>query len=104
MKSESDKQFSSDIGKKEDRKLEAQRHPPSALSGMRFLGLVGWSVAVPATLGALAGAWLDRKYPEPFSWTLSLLVGGLMIGCLIAWNWVSKANSNINKKTDDHEP
>ena len=36
-------------------------------------------------IGIAAGTWIDRKWPGPFSWTLMLLVGGLMLGCVNAW-------------------
>lgn len=52
---------------------------------LALLGLVGWSVALPTLLGALAGAWVDHHWPSRFSWTLMLLVTGLVLGCLNAW-------------------
>ena len=41
-------------------------------------GLIGWSVAVPTLLGAMLGLWLDRRHPGAHSWTLMLLVVGLV--------------------------
>jgi ATP synthase protein I len=61
---------------------------------LALLGLVGWSVAIPTLLGALAGAWIDHHWPSRFSWTLMLLVIGLTLGCLNAW---------LQVKRDDNE-
>ena len=87
--------FSKEVSEKEKRKLRAQReNNGSVWSGLGMFGMVGWSVAVPTLLGAAVGIWLDKKYPVSFSWTLSWLILGLFSGCLIAWYWVSKNNSD----------
>lgn len=103
-KPDSKESFGKVIGDKEARKLAAQRDRSSALSGLGLFGLIGWSVTVPALLGVLLGVWLDKHFKQEFSWTLSLLLAGLMFGCFIAWNWVQKENQDIHKKSDDeHE-
>lgn len=89
------------VGDKAKRKLRAQRDKRSVWSGLGLFGMVGWSVAVPTLLGAALGIWLDKNYKESFSWTLSLLLVGLMFGCIIAWNWVQKENKEIHKDSED---
>jgi ATP synthase protein I len=42
-------------------------------------------VVVPTLLGTALGIWLDNHNPGTHSWTLMLLVIGLVIGCLNAW-------------------
>ena len=64
--------------------------------GLGMFGMVGWSVVVPAVAGALIGVWLDKKHPVAFSWTVSLLIAGLVIGCLIAWYWVRSEDKEIH--------
>jgi ATP synthase protein I len=79
------------VGEKERRKARARRRPDrSLLFGMGMFGLVGWSVALPTLAGLALGIWLDRRVPVPFSWTLTLLVAGVIAGCLNAWYWVSR--------------
>lgn len=86
-----DTKFAGQIAAKAERKLKAQLdHPPAPWAGVRMFGLVGWSVAVPTLLGALLGRWWDARHPGPHSWTLALLVAGLVIGCANAWYWVSR--------------
>jgi ATP synthase protein I len=93
--------FSRQIARKAKRKLDAQRLvPQSAWFGLGMFGVVGWSVAVPTLLGAMLGAWLDRRHASPHSWTLALLVAGLVIGCANAWHWVSEQTSS---KREDPE-
>jgi len=83
--------FAAQIGAKADRKLAARRHPGQGVwFGLGMMGLIGWSVAVPTLLGAALGLWLDHHHPGRHPWTLALLVGGLVIGCLNAWHWVAK--------------
>ena len=107
------------IARKADRKLRARAAgSPEPWFGLGLFGMIGWSVALPAVLGALLGLWLDRAHPGRFSWTLSvalpavlgallglwldhahpgrfswtlsLLLGGLTLGCIAAWQWVDR--------------
>jgi len=68
----------------EAKRRRGERHEWS-WSSIDILGVVGWSVTVPTLLGIAAGIWIDRHYPSRFSWTLMLLLGGLMLGCFHAW-------------------
>ncbi len=97
--------FSRRIAAKAARKLEAERvGEPLVWSGLGMFGMVGWSIALPTVLGALLGGWLDRHHARGHSWTLMLLVAGLVIGCATAWHWVSNQNSAAAAPPrDDHE-
>jgi ATP synthase protein I len=77
------------ISLKEKRKLKAlKENKRSEWFGFGLFGMVGWSVVVPTFLGAVGGIWLDKNYPESFSWTITGLSLGIGIGCFIAWNWI----------------
>ena len=92
------------VGSKAVRKLKARRSgTPGIWFGLGMMGLIGWSVAVPTLLGAALGLWLDRHYPGGRSWTLALLVGGLSIGCLNAWHWVSREDQAIREEQEDSD-
>lgn len=96
--------FIRQVGEKEKRKLKAQRRVTQTVwSGLGMMGLVGWSVAVPTLLGAALGIWLDKRYPGVHSWTLTLLIIGLIIGCLNAWHWIAKEDREIHKDREIHE-
>ncbi len=95
------------VGAKATRKLKARRHSTSPVwFGLGMMGLVGWSVVVPTLLGAALGHWLDQHHPGEHSWTLALLVAGLVLGCVNAWHWIDKedkAMGSQHKKEDDDE-
>ncbi len=92
------KEFSRQASRKEARKLKAKgRKPEGVWFGLGIIGLIGWSVALPAVAGALLGAWIDRTWPSRYSWTLMLLLGGIILGSLNAWHWVSQERKKIEK-------
>jgi len=93
--------FSKGVGDKEKLKLQAQKEQGSAWFGLGMFGMVGWSVVVPTLLGAALGIKLDKIYHQSFSWTLTFLITGLFIGCLIAWHWISKEHNAMNKEEKD---
>lgn len=80
-----------EVGRKAARKLKARGNSAKGVwFGLGMMGLIGWSVVVPTLLGAALGLWLDRQYPGGRSWTLALLVAGLVLGCINAWLWIAK--------------
>jgi ATP synthase protein I len=80
-----------DIGQRAQRKKAARDHPgPSPLRGIGTFGMIGWSVAVPTVGGVALGRWLDRVAPQEFSWTVALLLGGVVVGGVIAWGWIGR--------------
>lgn len=91
------------VGTKAERKLRAQRHVDRTVwLGLGMMGLIGWSVAVPTLVGAALGLWLDKHYPASFSWTLTMLIIGLFIGCLNAWHWVTKERREMQEEQEDY--
>ena len=76
------------------RKSKARREKDRGLwFGLGMFGLVGWSVAVPTLLMLALGIWIDSTYESPYSWTLMLLVFGIIMGCFNAWYWVQKESA-----------
>ena len=95
--------FAGEIGAKAARKIKARKSTQGVWFGLGMMGLVGWSVVVPTLLGAALGIWLDDRYPGQHSWTLSLLVVGLAIGCLNAWHWVAKEDQAMQDDTEEDD-
>jgi len=91
------------VRRKAARKLRAQRAGSQGWLGLGMAGLIGWSVAVPTLVGALAGLWLDRHHPGRHSWTLTLLVTGLILGAVNAGRWLAQQDQAITaeSKGDD---
>lgn len=77
------------------RKLKARREGErSPWFGLGMFGLVGWSVALPTLLGILIGSWIDMLLPGRVSWTLTMLILGLFVGCANAWYWIQRESND----------
>jgi ATP synthase protein I len=94
--------FSRKVGAQAARKLKAQREATKSVwFGLGMSGLIGWSVTVPTLIGAALGIWVDQHYPSKYSWTLMLLLMGLIVGCFNAWHWVDSQYKEMQE--DPHE-
>ena len=69
----------------------------SPLHGFGTFGIIGWSIAVPTVGGAFLGMWLDKVAPQSFSWPIALILGGLVMGIIIAWGWITKEDHDQYK-------
>lgn len=96
-----DRAFAARVGAKAARKLHKRRHPTQVWFGLGMMGLIGWSIATPTLAGAALGLWLDKHHPGERSWTLPLLVAGLVLGCLNAWHWVAKEDRAMQEDRDE---
>ncbi len=92
-----DDRFESVVGKKARRRIAARDEGDRAWFWLGMLGLIGWSVTIPTLLGVALGLWLDTAVPTDFSWTLSMLFVGLVVGVANAWFWVQQ-------ESDDRPP
>ena len=94
--------FSRQVGAQAARKLKAQRGATKSVwFGLGMSGLIGWSVTVPTLVGAALGIWIDRRYPSAYSWTLMLLLIGLLVGCFNAWHWVASQYKEMQEDLDE---
>jgi ATP synthase protein I len=94
--------FSRQVGAQAARKLKARREgTKSVWFGLGMSGVIGWAVTVPTLIGAALGLWVDKHYPTPYSWTLMLLLMGLIIGCLNAWRWVNTEYKEMQEDPDE---
>lgn len=86
--------FERSVTGKEARKVRARRDEDrSVFYFLGMIGLIGWTVALPAVIGVAIGWWLDRHYPADLSWTLTCLVIGAALGCASGWYWVKKESN-----------
>ena len=103
-RSKSRSALSRQVRDKAARKIRSQRKiAPILWFGLGMMGLIGWSVAVPALLGAALGIWLDKNHPGRYSWTLMLLIAGLTVGCLIAWHWVAREYREMREDQEGND-
>ena len=68
-----------------------------------MFGMVGWSVAIPTVACIFLGVWIDLKWTGAYSWTLMLMIVGLIIGCLNAWLWVNRQRQAIDKERENED-
>lgn len=91
MSNKKEDRSADDIRRSAERMSRARNAPDeSALKGLGAFGIIGWSVAVPTAGGAFLGMWLNRVAPQSFSWPIALILGGLVVGGIIAWSWIDK--------------
>jgi len=89
------------VAQKTSRRLKARRtRNRSVWFGIGMFGLVGWTVAVTTLIGVFLGIWIDKTWPGPFSWTLTLLILGLLTGCMNAWYWIKKESNSADDEED----
>ena len=86
------------VGIKARRTLKARRWAGREVwFGLGVSGIIGWAVTVPMILMTGLGVWLDRTVPVSFSWTLTMLGVGIIMGCLDAWFWMSRERRIIDR-------
>ena len=91
LESHNQSQIEQRIASQEIRKLKAKSEKHHSIwFGLGMFGLIGWSVAVPAVIGAVIGMWVDARWPSQYSWSLMLLISGMALGCINAWKWLHK--------------
>ncbi|MFP4661402.1 MAG: AtpZ/AtpI family protein [Halanaerobiales bacterium] len=88
--SESQEKFLAKIEKDVVKKIKARKKGNEILFGIGVFGIVGWSIAIPTVICIALGVYLDGKLQSDFSWTLTLLFAGVIIGCINAWYWVKQ--------------
>ena len=55
------------------------------------IGVIGWTVVLPTLVGIFAGRWLDRRFGTGIFWTLGLLLLGVSVGCVLAWQRLTQS-------------
>ena len=73
-----------EVEAKQERMEHAREKKNAVWDAIAILG-IGWSVVAPTLVGIAAGIWIDHRWPSRYSWTLILMVGGLIIGAVNAW-------------------
>ncbi len=92
------------------RRLKAQREGRNPLwVGLGSFGIVSWSIAIPALLGVVIGGWLDRSTDSVVSWTLVLLLAGIVLGSMNAWFWMTRiidsgSRHDLDRELDPNRP
>jgi ATP synthase protein I len=80
-----------EVARRAERRGRAARERSSSVwSSLGLLGVVGWSITIPALLGVALGRWIDGHWPSRASWTLTLLLLGVVLGGVNVWRWIQQ--------------
>ena len=80
-----------EVARRAERHERARRERDRGLwLSLGSLGVIGWSVTIPALLGVALGTWIDGRWPSRVSWTLTLLLLGIVLGVVNAWRWIER--------------
>lgn len=64
---------------------------------------LAWMTVTPILLGIFVGQHLDRRYPQGFSWTLSFLVLGAIMGFYNLYSFLMKESTKMTKEHSSHD-
>ena len=80
-----------EVRRHRERRASAQRESRRSIGqDLALVGVIGWTLVIPALLGVYAGRALDRRFASGVFWTLGLLVAGVVLGCALAWQRLNK--------------
>jgi ATP synthase protein I len=97
-----ERELAAEVEVRKKRKLRARRRKQSGVwFGLGMFGLVGWSVSIPVLIFLALGIWIDSRTSSPFSWTLMLLVLGVILGCIHAWFWITKERKELEREREE---
>ncbi|HZK10663.1 MAG TPA: AtpZ/AtpI family protein [Clostridia bacterium] len=79
------------------KKIKAEKEGKEIMFGLGFFGIVGWSITVPTLLAIALGVYLDKRFSSNFSWTLTLIFVGVILGSFNAWRWLNDNSQDREK-------
>jgi ATP synthase protein I len=66
-------------------------HPePSLGARLGQIGVLGWTIVLPALLGLFVGRWLDKAAHSGVFFSAPLVMLGAGLGLWLAWRWMSR--------------
>ncbi len=78
------------IKKDSAKKIKSKEEGNEILFGLGLFGIVGWSIALPTVMGIAIGVFLDKRFTQSFSWTITFLFAGVILGAFNAWHWIKE--------------
>ena len=103
---------SRDVQKKLLHKTELLKNRPENRFNTDFgmIASLGGVIIIPILIGVFSGSYLEEKFPQHFSWRLSLIFLGFIWGIINAYLWIKNENRKImqnnsedTQKRDKHE-
>jgi ATP synthase protein I len=80
------------VRRERERRAQARREGGRSIGqDLALIGVIGWTVVLPTLLGVYGGRALDRRFGTGVFWTLALLVAGVTLGCVLAWQRLNRS-------------
>ncbi len=74
-----------------ERAEEIRRDPePSLGARLGQIGILGWTIVLPALAGLALGRWLDHRFASGVFYSAPLVMLGAGLGLWLAWRWMSR--------------
>jgi len=73
------------VFRKAERMQRARSGGQRFWAGLALVGSVGWMIVLPMVVGVMSGRWLDERLGTNLSFTLGLLLLGLVVGAYSVW-------------------
>ena len=91
--------------KSEPREEQTRQTPsPGSVGLLARMTTLAWNLVIPIVGGVLLGHYLDQRSGNGLTWTLSLLVLGVMIAFSNLYNlYMEHGREHIEDKKDKHE-
>jgi ATP synthase protein I len=74
-----------------ERRDAGRAHPePSLGARLGQIGVLGWTIVLPALGGLMAGRWLDQRTGSGVFFSAPLTLLGAGLGLWLAYRWMSR--------------
>jgi F0F1-type ATP synthase assembly protein I len=89
----------------EDTPLQGpEQKPTSGMSLLAEVSTLAWNLVIPIVGGIMLGHYLDNRYGSGLTWSLSLLVLGVIIAFSNLYNlYIEHGQQKIQRNTDQKE-
>lgn len=74
----------------ERREMLREHAEPSLGRRLGQIGVLGWTIVLPALAGLFLGRWLDKAYGAGVFFSAPLVMIGAAAGFWFAWKWMSR--------------
>jgi len=86
---EQKEEFVSEVRRRRERHEKFQREGDASFwSSVGMMGTIGFSIAVPLTLGTLLGRWLDGRFDAGYTFMIFLMLAGLGVGIFTVYRLI----------------
>jgi ATP synthase protein I len=75
----------------ERRRRKLAEGEPSLARYLGQVGVLGWTIVLPALVGLFIGRWLDHRFGTGVFWSAPLMLLGLALGCWSGWKWMRRS-------------